>query len=42
MAKGYSEDQQIQRSSAELLEKELGWTSVYAFLPKLAIACFPS
>ena len=31
MAKGYSEDQLIQRSTAELLEKELGWKSVYAF-----------
>ena len=27
----YSEDQLIQRSTAELLEKELGWKSVYAF-----------
>ena len=27
----YSEDQLIQRSTAELLEKELGWNSVYAF-----------
>ena len=25
MAKDYSEDQLIQRSTAELLEKELGW-----------------
>ena len=31
MAKDYSEDQLIQKSAAELLEKELGWTSVYAF-----------
>ncbi len=31
MAKDYSEDQLIQRSVAELLEKELGWASVYAF-----------
>lgn len=31
MAKDYSEDQLIQRSAAELLEKELGWTSVFAF-----------
>lgn len=31
MAKDYSEDQLIQRSTAELLEKELGWKSVYAF-----------
>ncbi len=31
MPKDYSEDQLIQRSAAELLEKELGWTSVYAF-----------
>ena len=31
MAKNYSEDQLIQRSAAELLEKELGWTSVFAF-----------
>ena len=30
MAKDYSEDQLIQRSAAELMEKELGWTSVYA------------
>ena len=31
MTKDYSEDKLIQRSAAELLEKELGWTSVYAF-----------
>ena len=31
MAKDYSEDQLIQRSTAELLEKELGWKSIYAF-----------
>ncbi len=31
MAKDYSEDQLIQRSAAELLEKELGWTSVMAW-----------
>ena len=31
MAKDYSEDQLIQKSIAELLEKELGWKSVYAF-----------
>lgn len=31
MAKDYSEDQLIQKSTAEFLEKELGWTSVYAF-----------
>ena len=31
MSYSYSEDQLIQRSAAELLEKELGWTSVYAF-----------
>ena len=31
MAKDYSEDMLIQRSTAELLEKELGWTSVYAY-----------
>ena len=30
MAKDYSEDQLIQKSTADLLEKELGWTSVYA------------
>ena len=30
MAKDYSEDQLIQRSAAELLEKELGWTCGYA------------
>lgn len=30
MAKDYSEDQLIQKSTAELLEKELGWKSVYA------------
>ena len=28
MAKDYSEDQLIQRSTAELLEKELGWKSI--------------
>ncbi len=27
----YSEDQLIQRSAAEFLEKELGWQSIYAF-----------
>ena len=31
MAKEYSEDQLIQKSTAELLEKELGWQSVYAY-----------
>lgn len=31
MAKDYSEDQLIQKSTAELLEKELGWKSLYAF-----------
>ena len=31
MAKDYSEDQLIQKSTAEFLEKELGWKSVYAF-----------
>ena len=31
MAKDYSEDQLIQRSTAKFLEKELGWKSVYAF-----------
>ena len=31
MAKDDSEDLLIQQSTAELLEKELGWKSVYAF-----------
>ncbi len=31
MAKDYSEDQLIQKSTAELLENELGRKSVYAF-----------
>ena len=31
MAKDYSEDLLIQKSTADLLEKELGWKSVYAF-----------
>ena len=31
MARDYSEDQLIQKSTAELLEKELGWKSAYAF-----------
>lgn len=31
MSKDFSEDKLIQASAAELLEKELGWTSVYAF-----------
>ena len=31
MAKDYSEDLLLQKSTAELLEKELGWKSVYAF-----------
>ena len=31
MARNYSEDQLIQKSAADLLEKELGWKSVYAF-----------
>ena len=31
MAKDYSEDQLIQKSTAEFLDKELGWQSVYAF-----------
>lgn len=30
MAKDYSEDLLIQKNTAELLEKELGWHSVYA------------
>ena len=31
MAREYSEDLLIQKSTADLLEKELGWKSVYAF-----------
>ena len=31
MEKDFSEDLLIQKSTAELLEKELGWKSVYAF-----------
>ena len=31
MSRDYSEDQLIQKSTAEFLEKELGWKSVYAF-----------
>ena len=31
MPHDYSEDHLIQRSTAEFLEKELGWKSVYAF-----------
>ena len=31
MAKDYSEDKLIQQSAAEFLEKELGWTSIYAY-----------
>ena len=31
MAKDYSEDLIIQKSTAELQEQELGWISVYAF-----------
>ena len=31
MSKDFSEDILIQKSAAELLEKELGWESVYAF-----------
>ena len=31
MAKDFSEDLLIQKSTAEFLEKELGWKSVYAF-----------
>ena len=31
MSHDYSEDQLIQKSAAEFLEKELGWTNVYAF-----------
>lgn len=31
MSTDYSEDRLIQKSAAELLEKELGWTSVYAY-----------
>ena len=31
MAKDFSEDLLIQKSTAELLEQELGWKSVYAF-----------
>ncbi len=31
MAKDYIEDLLIQKPTAELLEKELGWKSLYAF-----------
>ena len=31
MSHDYSEDQLIQKSAAEFMERELGWTSVYAF-----------
>ena len=31
MSYDYSEDQLIQKSTADLLENELGWKSVYAF-----------
>ena len=31
MPKDYSEDQLIQRSTADFMEKELGWKSIYAF-----------
>ena len=31
MARNYSEDQLIQKSAADLLENELGWTSVMAW-----------
>ena len=31
MSKDYSEDLLVQKSTADLMEKELGWTSVYAF-----------
>ena len=31
MSKEFSEDKLIQASAAELLEKEMGWTAVYAF-----------
>ena len=30
MSKEFSEDKLIQASAADLLEKELGWTAVYA------------
>ena len=31
MSKDYSEDKLIQKSAADLLENELGWTSVMAW-----------
>ena len=31
MAKDYSEDQLIQKSTADFMEKELGWKSIFAF-----------
>jgi len=31
MANDYSEDQLIQKSTADFMEKELGWKSIYAF-----------
>jgi type I restriction enzyme R subunit len=31
MAKDYSEDQLIQKSTADFMEQELGWKSIYAF-----------
>ena len=31
MSYDYSEDQLIQKSTADFMEKELGWTSIYAY-----------
>ena len=31
MSTDYSEDRLIQKSAAELMETELGWTSIYAY-----------
>ena len=31
MSTDYSEDRLIQNSAADLLENELGWTSIYAY-----------
>ncbi len=37
MSKDYSEDKMIQETTANFMEKELGWVSIYAFEQKTLV-----
>ena len=37
MSYSYSEDQLIQKATADFMEKELGWVSIYAFEQKTLV-----